>query len=90
MFFNLKFKRGKYKNDFRSLYLYVKTFTKHKVFEFQIMKYSYYWFGIELNLNFSGQDHAGPFLEICILGYILNIGIYDNRHWDEINNCWIN
>jgi hypothetical protein len=89
MFFALNFKRKKSESIFRHLYLFVKRISKNKTFEFQIMYYFHYWFNIELNLIFSGKDHAGPSFEISFFGYILNISIHDNRHWDKEKNDWV-
>jgi hypothetical protein len=33
-------------------------------------------------------DHAGTTLGLGLLGYTINITLYDNRHWDVENNCW--
>ena len=52
------------------------------------MYYFDYWFHIELNIQFSGSDHAGPSFEISFFGYIINLHIYDNRHWDQEKNTW--
>lgn len=33
-------------------------------------------------------DHAGFKTEFGILGYTIEFEFYDNRHWDDKNNCW--
>ena len=88
MFFNFGFKRKNIETNFRHLYLFTKQITLNKFFEFQIMYYFDYWFHIELNIQFSGSDHAGPSFEISFFGYIINLHIYDNRHWDQEKNTW--
>jgi hypothetical protein len=35
------------------------------------------------------MDHAGFHFDIELLGLWGDISIYDNRHWDTDNNCWI-
>lgn len=43
-------------------------------------KFNGYWYG---------RDHAGPSLQIDILGLYFYIGIYDRRHWDYKLGKWI-
>jgi hypothetical protein len=63
--------------------------SKNKCFEMQFMK-DYYIIGIELDFEhiFKRSDHAGPRIDISLLGYTLSAQIYDRRHWDHDNNCW--
>jgi hypothetical protein len=89
MFFKLKFTRKNVETKFHHLYLFTKKLSLHKTFEFQIMHYFDSWFNIEINIQFSGSDHAGPSFEISFFGYILNLHIYDNRHWNQEKNTWI-
>lgn len=42
-----------------------------------------------LSTRFSGCDHAGPELELSILGYGFNFSLPKNRHWNYKQNCWL-
>lgn len=72
------------------------------VFEFQLSKNKSFEFQLELlkNSNFypfelrllwtTKQDHAGPsfIFGIKYLFWVC-LQIYDRRHWDHENNCWM-
>jgi hypothetical protein len=45
-------------------------------------------FNLEFQIKFSGDDHAGPFFEISVLGLTIRMSIYDCRHWDYELNKW--
>lgn len=34
------------------------------------------------------RDHAGIDIEISWFGFCIHLNFYDNRHWDDKNNCW--
>lgn len=67
-----------------------KTLSKNKSFEIQISKWSNIStaFVFDLDLNWKGDDHAGPHLEIDLFGFMLDVKIYDHRHWDYENHKW--
>jgi hypothetical protein len=77
------------KEDFNVLLSWSKILSNNKVFEIESYHYSYYLAEFYLNTNIIGSDHAGPSVEIGVLGYILSIKLYDTRHWDEIKNNWV-
>ena len=61
----------------------------HKTFELQISRFDPdHVLDVDIDLNWRGRDHAGPRLELSVLGYYFNIQIYDNRHWDHDLNQW--
>ena len=63
----------------------------HKTFELQISRFDPdRVIDIDLDLNWRGRDHAGPKLELSVLGYYFSVGIYDNRHWNHNENRWEN
>lgn len=63
--------------------------TKNKTLEVQLWKSSCYnLFLFSVDLSWRGSDHAGPELNIEILGLDFTIKIYDNRHWDYENGTW--
>lgn len=45
--------------------------------------------GVVLDLRMSGGDHAGPNLDITVLGWSLEIGLPDARHWNYTDDCWL-
>ena len=34
------------------------------------------------------RDHAGIDIQISWIGFCAHLNFYDNRHWDDKNNCW--
>jgi len=66
-----------------------KNITAHKTFELQISRFDLdRIIDIDLDLNWRGRDHAGPKLELSVLGYYFAVLVYDNRHWDYDLNQW--
>lgn len=57
---------------------------KSKYWELQGSYCNYNLLELNLDLNWSGQDHAGPELELAIFGYSIRFKIYDSRHWAEL------
>lgn len=78
------FKHDSFKNYWERGFL----ITKHKCFDIGFYKYAWNLFEFQLDLRFQGSDHAGPSLEINILGYTARVGISDTRHWNSVQNCW--
>lgn len=35
------------------------------------------------------QDHAGVRFELGLFGWNVLVNVYDVRHWDIDNNCWV-
>lgn len=58
----------------------------NKYWEFNIYRYPVL-ISLEFSLKFR-TDHAGITLGFGILGHTVEFMIYDNRHWDNKNNCW--
>ena len=77
----------KYK-EWRDVYQGSWSITKNKTLEIQVSRYAYNLLEFELDTRWSGNDHAGPKLEIGLFGFEFSVGIVDNRHWDYENNCW--
>lgn len=44
--------------------------------------------GLELDLSWRGEDHAGPCINVEILGYLVRFKIYNTKHWDYDNGTW--
>jgi len=66
--------------------------TKHKNLELQVSFWSGLdeFFSINLDTWWFGRDHAGPQFDLTILWFYVSIKLYDNRHWDDANECWEN
>jgi hypothetical protein len=60
---------------------------KNKFWEFQIIK-SDDILSFDLRITHR-TDHAGVDLWVGLLGYSMNLNLYDNRHWDIETNTWV-
>ena len=76
------------KENFKNIFSKTVQLSRNKFFEFEIIRYKRYLFEFNLDINWRGQDHAGPNLEIGIFGYSVCVRIYDSRHWNHIKNTW--
>ena len=63
-------------------------FLQYKAYNIELSFYICNLFCVCLDLHTTGRDHAGPQLEIVILGLGFRCGIYDTRHWNYQKNCW--
>ena len=64
------------------------TWLKHKSWEVQIMKTAdIVCIGINITHR---QDHAGIQFSLGLIGYNIDINLYDNRHWDHESKQWTN
>ena len=57
---------------------------KNKYWEVELLK-----IGCIVEFDFTVRtrcDHAGTTLGLGLFGYSINVTLYDNRHWDYINN----
>ncbi len=76
-------------NRFDSIYCtHGKTPFKHKFWEVQVMK-SDDIVAFDLRIT-TRTDHAGVDLWLGLLGYAVNLQIYDNRHWNAEKKDWEN
>jgi len=62
--------------------------SEHKAFEAQLSNTNQLT-GLNLDISFRGKDHAGPSLEVSLLGIELSLQIYDNRHWNYDKETWV-
>ena len=79
------------KDDFNShdYYWSDRQLSANKNLEIQISKFEATdLIDLGLDLRWWGHDHAGPELDINIMGYMFNIKIYDGRHWNWDANRW--
>ena len=73
---------------FRAVWIKEKQISVNKVAEFQISRYAFNWVEFQLDLNWRGTDHAGPWVMFGVLGWQLDIRVYDRRHWNNETNNW--
>lgn len=64
------------------------TFFKNKSWEVQVDKCADI-LGFEFRFT-TRQDHAGVYLSFSLFGYDVIFNIYDNRHWNYKDGCWMN
>jgi hypothetical protein len=66
-----------YNTPFKNKYIEIETIRDNTIasFEFKIT---------------ANQSHAGLYLGLGLLGYVVNFTFYDSRHWDYKNNDWEN
>jgi hypothetical protein len=76
------------KNKFKTLLSFYRPLTKNKSLELEILYSNYFLFKLELDMSFTGKDHAGIRFEICLLGLEFTLNFYDNRHWDCDADAW--
>ena len=64
---------------------------KNKSVDLQISKWSkaHSLINFDLDLRYTGGDHAGPSILIEVWKYFFNLKIYDHRHWDYENQTWL-
>lgn len=62
--------------------------SKHKILDIGFYRYAWNLFEFQLDLRWQSRDHAGPSIELGILGYTIRIGISDTRHWNSETNTW--
>ena len=74
--------------SFKSYWCKTWNVSKNKAFEMQLSKYAYNFFELGVDINFSGEDHAGPRFELGVFGYNITIKLYDKRHWIYETNTW--
>lgn len=75
-------------SEFKNLGCTTGPICENKSWEVQISKYAYNILEFNLDLNWKGEDHAGPSFEINLFGYTLNAKIYDHRHWSHEKHDW--
>lgn len=88
--FSLRSKSLRYKQvDFHNYFVLEKAISKNKSILIQVYKSSiYYYFELEVDLAWTGQDHAGPGIQASIGKYGIYFKLYDNRHWDNTLGKW--
>ena len=75
-------------NNFKTIWEKIGDFTEYKNWEFGIYYHSGTMLGIDIDLSWHGRDHAGPKIELTVLGLNFLLQIYDVRHWDYEKRRW--
>jgi hypothetical protein len=75
------------KENFKNLWHTHGSITKHKHWEFEFIRHAYSLFEVHIGYSIR-QDHAGLKLHFALLGYSIDLSIYDGRHWNTENDCW--
>ena len=88
IYFNFSITMPFKKPDFQKLFEYQKLVTSHKMFNLGLYKYNSNLVEVNMDLNWAGKNHAGPYLYLGLMGYQVGVAFYDTRHWDEINDRW--
>ena len=73
---------------FKNIWDYTGKVSRFKAWEIQFSRYAFNLFEIQLDLNWRQTDHAGPWIMINVLGFTLDLRLYDTRHWDDETNTW--
>lgn len=72
----------------RDLYQDSWSLTKNKTLEIGFFRHAWNIFELAIDLRWKGRDHAGPKIDIGILGWQACVSIVDNRHWSSANHDW--
>lgn len=75
-------------NIWKPFYQKEKLISKNKTFEIVLYKYLYNIFEFTVDMRFTGRDHCGPSLELCLFGFGICLQIFDSRHWNIEENRW--
>ena len=60
----------------------------HRTLEIQFYRYAWNLAEFSVNLAWWGESHAGPELEIGLLGWNIRVALPSNHHWDHERHCW--
>lgn len=88
IYFNVNIRNPKWVERFKNIKVWSgATPWKNKFWEIQVIENDNL---LRVEFNFTTQqDHAGVVFELGLLGYEIHFSIYDSRHWDYDNNCWM-
>lgn len=88
IYFNMKVGISLRNNHFKNLFCREPKISKHKCLCVEMIQCFDDLFALEIDLRWTGSDHAGPKFTLAFFGYSFSIGIYDTRHWDDKTNSW--
>jgi hypothetical protein len=73
---------------FRNLWCGIWTLGRHRSLEIQTYRYAWNLAEFDLELVWWGESHAGPKLEVNLLGWGIILSLPSNHHWDHEHHCW--
>lgn len=62
--------------------------TKDRAWEIEVYRDLQKLLGVEIDLSLTGSDHAGPIIDLCLIGFGLRMTWPHRCHWDYKNDCW--
>lgn len=75
----------------KNIFVRSKRISKNKTFEIQIAWCPpTYLTELDIDLNWTGSSHAGPSVHFEIYKFMVDVRIFDIRHWDYQNSTWEN
>jgi hypothetical protein len=77
------------KDNFVNLWNKNGSITEFKHWEAQISYCRENIFGIKIDTDWRGRDHAGPEIVLTLFGLSINLRLYDSRHWDYKRSRWM-
>ena len=75
-------------DTFTNFYSRTIKLSEHKFIELESMYSGQHLFRFSLDLNWRGEDHAGPEIELGVWGHEVRLKLYDHRHWNTEKNRW--
>ena len=66
--------------EFKSLYQRAWVVSANRTLELQLYRYDYELLSFSVDLHWKGESHAGPEIELNLLGWNFRIGLPNNRH----------
>lgn len=88
IYFNINIRNPRWRDRFENIKCWTGSIPiPHKYWEVQAIKNDNL-LRVEFGIT-SQQDHAGVNLELGLLGWEIHFTVYDNRHWDFDNGCWM-
>ena len=86
--FNAAFLNWRKPCEFKNLYNKIWVVSGNRTLELQFYRYNYELLGVSVDLNWRGCSHAGPEIELNLLGWNFRISLPDNRHWNRDLYDW--
>jgi hypothetical protein len=84
------FWRSRMDKGFRNYFSRERLITANKFVGIDITRHWYYLCRLAINIGWQGEDHAGPSIEIELLGHGVQFYLRDRRHWNYDEDRWWN
>lgn len=86
--FNLLITNPFFAETFNNLFCKSGMISANKAWEIQLYRHTTTLLMTDLKLSANGRDHAGLSVAFGLFGRVIELSIYDTRHWDYKHNCW--